>query len=930
MTSHPRPSSPRLLALLGTLTLGTATLSLASCTDDPAASDTPFAALPDEQEPVAATFTLVVDPSHEALQTPRREPQAGPVTVAGESDVLEIVAHAKTMSLRPDVLWVDVYIVNRGGVGIDGLALTLEGASVYDLTREPLSSTPVTELTAGGVGPEGVAHVSLGVPVGDGGPVELSLGLSGTTTTRRVTSSAPLALSPDGDELWVVQPEASTVAVIDTATDRRVEALAVEGSPRSLAITADGELVLVASATGNTVTVIERATRRVLQTLGEADGIAREPRHLVVSGDGTHAYLSAYVGDRVTVLERLASDRFRVAGEVEVGRRPTGMSLSADGKTLFVSHFLPRGKLDDNETWVSVIDTESRTLREEVVLRDEFNLEEVQCLADVFGETREDMVFEGVSTQQWGVFLEPNGNIGWMPMLKFGPIPVWEIPPDLEIEGINPTLFAPSFVGFLDTHAGDVAPKRHPGLVDPPDVNPDYVACAHVPFEIEMPTRQLVEGSPTEQLNTGAATPSGNNALTESGQARFVGWSRGGRRALVLSYIADEIVVYDAISKHPASQHHLTLSGSNPTGIVVTPDGSKAYVSYANSMFVSVLGMGEYADPHALPAASYVPYEYRDLPGIAAQAVLTRTPLVRDIAAVPDQPPLEELGQITIVDQDPLDASRRRGKILFDSSSPEKYPQLSRSRQGSCASCHPDGGHDGLGWGTMEGERRTLSLYGGVGGRGWLHQSGTHRDALEFVQTVVPERLGGNPSDEEYRELADYLAWGIDPLQPPATDAELVARGEQIFAASCATCHAGERYTSGSPDPDDPFGGGLEAGPVLYDVGTREDDMRLILPRFFAQLFPSPINTLYADLRGDRDLGAEDPVQTTLGFRPRPERAAGHIKATSLVGAWDYVLFFHDGRYDDIRDAVTHLDGELGLGLGEEDVDAVVEYLKTL
>ena len=67
MNTHPRPSSPRLLALLGALTLGTAALSLAGCTDDPAASDTPFAALPDEQEPVVAAFTLVVDPSHEAL-----------------------------------------------------------------------------------------------------------------------------------------------------------------------------------------------------------------------------------------------------------------------------------------------------------------------------------------------------------------------------------------------------------------------------------------------------------------------------------------------------------------------------------------------------------------------------------------------------------------------------------------------------------------------------------------------------------------------------------------------------------------------------------------------------------------------------------------------------------------------------------------------
>lgn len=923
-----RMSRITLLALLGLTTVGSAAVPLAGCADAP---DVPFSALPDEQASVSAEFSLVVDPSHVALETTWREPQVGPATVEGSSETFEIVAHAKTIPLRPDVLWVDLYIVNRGDVGVADLRLSLSGSSIYDLTQEPLSAEAVSEVFVGGVGPEGVAHVTLGVPVGDRSPVKLSLALAGTTTQRQVASSAPLALTPAGDELWVVQPDADMVAVVDTRTDERVATLTVKGSPRSIAVTPDGALVLVAAARGNTLTVIDRVSREVLQTLTESDGIAREPRHLVVSGDGARAYLSAYVGDRITVLERLVSGRYQVVGDIPVGRRPTGMSLSADGRALYVSHFLPRGELTDNEAWVSVIDTESSTLQKEVVLRDEFNLEEVECLADVFGETREDMVFEGSNTQQWGVFLEPNGSVGWMPMLKFGPIPVWELPPDDVIPGINPTLFAPSFIGFIETRVpAEAERKRHPGLVDPPDVNPDYVECADVSFEIEMPTRQFVEDNTTLQMNTGAATPSGNNALTESGQARFVGWSRGGRRALVMSYIADEIVVFDAVSKHPVSQAHMMLSGSNPTGIVVTPDGSKGYVSYANSMFVSVLSMGEYGDPSALPPASYVPYEFRDIPGVSAQAVLTRTPLVRDIGSLPEQPAIRETGRVTIVDQDPMAESRRRGKILFDSSSPAKYPQLSRSRQGSCASCHPDGGHDGLGWGTMEGERRTLSLYGGVGGRGWLHQSGTHRDALEFVETVVPERLGGSLAEQEYRELADYLAWGIERLQPPVTDAELVARGEQIFKASCASCHLGDRFTSGNPDPNDPLGGGMAQGPTLYDVGTRASDMKLLLPRFFAQLFPSPINTLYADLRGDRDLGAEDPVQSTIGFRPRPERAAGLVKAPSLIGAWDYGVFFHDGRYHDIRAAVGHLDDTLAIGLSDADVDAVVEYIKTL
>lgn len=83
-------------------------------------------------------------------------------------------------------------------------------------------------------------------------------------------------------------------------------------------------------------------------------------------------------------------------------------------------------------------------------------------------------------------------------------------------------------------------------------------------------------------------------------------------------------------------------------------------------------------------------------------------------------------------------------------------------------------------------------------------------------------------------------------------------------------------------------------------------------------------------MRGDRDLGPDDPLQPLLDFEPRPARLAGQLKAPSLVGVWDQVVFFHDGRFDKLEDAVAYLDQTLALGMSEEDRRAVVEYLKTL
>ncbi len=48
------------------------------------------------------------------------------------------------------------------------------------------------------------------------------------------------------------------------------------------------------------------------------------------------------------------------------------------------------------------------------------------------------------------------------------------------------------------------------------------------------------------------------------------------------------------------------------------------------------------------------------------------------------------------------------------------------------------------------------------------------------------------------------------------------------------------------------------------------------------------------------------------------------------MNVWDNALFFHDGRYDTLADAVGHIDAALMLGLSADDKKAVLEYLRTL
>jgi hypothetical protein len=765
-------------------------------------------------------------------------------------------------------------------------------------------------------------------------PISFTHELQGRTTRRVATSSAPLAVSPDGLEAWAPFADSDTLAVLDTAHETRLAQLELVGRPASVAITPDGELVLSTTTACNQLAVIDRKSRQLVQLLGEAEGIGREPRHVVLSPDGSRAYVSAYVGDSVTVLERVGS-AFAVRGQVAVGRRPVGMSVTPDGQTLYVAHFMPHGKLNDNAGWVSIIDTRSLQQIATAELRDDANVKEATCLAGVGafkGNPPEKLTFEAVPTQLAGVFLVPGGGEAWVPGLRTAGFPVFEgnvanVGIAALIKGAN----SPSMIFPLDTrdpqHAGF---RRVSSLIDFTDRDESFLQCASA-TDVSESVTGFPGNNPDELRSSGATIPSSSTMLAAMGVSRFIGYSRGGRRILALSYLGDELALLDGASHSPVSRSHLLLRGSNPTGLALTPDGKKAYVSYENSTFVSVLDLSALADDNNLPSPSVVPY--RMPPGNPAQGatIVSFVELTRKLTGVPELPPIREVAQIPLVDRDPMEPVLRRGKVLFTSSNQKKYPTLSASPEAACAACHPNGGNDGSAWSTMEGERRTLGLWGGTAPRGWLHASGTHASAHDFATTIVTERLGGSGlSPDDINALSLYVAKGIPKLQPPKVDPTRRQRGQLLFAQKCSSCHFGSDGGSGQPDPSTPYGSGQASGPALFNVGSATDWAQVALGEPFARLFAPPLKRVFDALRGDRDLGGSDVVQQTLMFTQRPDRQRGQLRAPPLVGGWENAVFFHDARVDSLEAAVRDIAPRVGVTLSDDEVGELVEYLKSL
>ncbi len=878
-----------------------------------------------------STFELKVDTNSEVLKTTRREPQDGAIVVTKVSgNSLSLVAKAKTLPSRPDRIWVDLYLVNENKLSLLDLTMEVEG-NTQNVNVDPFSDKAFEGPHAlGGVSGLGVAHASFTVPV-SADLATIRVTFSGTLHETSSSNSTPILVTKDGKDVWSLMADAHKLFVVDTATDLKTAEVNLPGSPASLAESADGKHIYVVSSDTNQFTVIDRASRSIVQTIVDPR-LGRDIRNIVVSSDGRYAFVNGYVSDTVTRLVRLTSGLFAVDKQISVGRRPVGMSLSADGKTLYVAHFLPRGRPDDNETWVSVVATDPFAMHHEVIWRDLGNRKEAKCLEDKYSQPEGSVLFEGTATQLSGVFLPPAGDLGWIPGLRVGPTALWEVPAGKVLPGIAPSTFSPGFAFFLDARSLEsAAVKYHPLVLDTPDAKLDFLRCAKFDYDAESPSGKFNAGRAEESLaSDGAAIPTGTTGLTETGVSRFVAFTKGARRALLLSYTSDEIQVFDAVTQHPVAKTNVQLSGSNPIGLAITPDGKKAYVAYENSLFTSVLDLSEVSEPLKLPVATFVPFEYRQS-ARPNNSILTSSRIARFTKDVPENAPIREVGRITLLTRDPLEESVRRGKVLFNSSNPGKYPGLSRSKQAACAVCHPGGGHDGAVWATVEGERRTMSLHGGVGERGWLHQSGTHRDIGEFVRTVVPERLGGTGlSEPDYNSLANYIAFHIPKLQAPATDPQRVKRGAEIFAKSCAGCHQGAALSSGRMDPSDPLGGGLAAGPKLFDIGTSSESSNVLLPEFFTSKLPPPASTLYATVRGDRDLGAADPAQQLLGFRPRPDRSREEFRAPTLINVWDHSIFLHDGKLANLRETVQYINNAVGAGLTEEEIDDVLEYLRSL
>jgi YVTN family beta-propeller protein len=521
----------------------------------------------------------------------------------------------------------------------------------------------------------------------------LSLALPGAAGAARTfsapTYSSPIAMSAGGGLVWVVNPDADSVSVIGTASNRVIKTIKVGDEPQGVALDPADRYAYVANAADSTVSVIRissadpsRFRAKVDRRVGRRGELTTgaEPWNIVASPNGRRIFVANSGQDTITVIDatrrkvRRRTILPRIIGHVDLrdsrcndpDRRrhfqPRGLAVTRDSRKLYVTGFLafvkPGGRQGDDSGEEGVVcrldvNTKSRRLRS------------YRPAARITLESR---------NTGFDIDSDPE---------TIGPDPTFAFPNQMQSIVIRgDRAYLPNVAASPD------APLRRNGNTHS-FVNQVAGVGGRTPSDagainLNVGALELVPGAQT--LFFANAWAIGFNSETGPGTAYVV---LAGSDVLVklnvaadgtLSFTVDETTT-EYIDLNDAT-NPATIgagAGKNPQGIVVTRDGTRAYVNNYVSRNVSVVDLTTDSVIDVIRTAPL------PRPGTRDEVVLVGAEMFFSSRGVFDRPP----------GATDLTATKDR---------------LSSQGFGSCAGCHFKGLSDGVVWESNTGPRKSVPL----------------------------------------------------------------------------------------------------------------------------------------------------------------------------------------------------------------------------
>ncbi len=163
--------------------------------------------------------------------------------------------------------------------------------------------------------------------------VDPLFGFGGTKLLSLVPLASPGAdwvLSPDSARLFVTQPEAGRVAVVDTATWLVSANLAVPGAPGRAALQPDGHYLWIAREDGVAVITATAATPSVVANLDTGAG----PHEIVFSADNRQAFVSNAAARTLSVIDIPRLQKIR---DIPLDARPGAIAYSRLSEAVYLA-----------------------------------------------------------------------------------------------------------------------------------------------------------------------------------------------------------------------------------------------------------------------------------------------------------------------------------------------------------------------------------------------------------------------------------------------------------------------------------------------------------------------------------------------------------------------------------------------------------------
>ncbi|MCX6111061.1 MAG: hypothetical protein NTZ90_15810, partial [Proteobacteria bacterium] len=292
-------------------------------------------------------FSLRVDMARADALSLSREPKAGTVqdlvVPAERGTDLKITARAKQLGGTFDSLQIEVYVENLQAYPIDQVAVQFTAVSgaagIFDYTTDAYSKEalpPPYVINVGRIAGNGIKRLILGTKKSLAPTLTGTISYAPSSGSGQTTTN--LLVSPLNDELWAVSTDTAEVVVFALPGKQEIARIPVGARPSGLALQQERDWIVVASAGSNTVAIIDRKSKAVLNTLGQGDVYGRELRYVMTSQKSPTIYVSSYVEGILSKIDLDQNAQVLASATVEVGARPSGMSITADESYLYVAH----------------------------------------------------------------------------------------------------------------------------------------------------------------------------------------------------------------------------------------------------------------------------------------------------------------------------------------------------------------------------------------------------------------------------------------------------------------------------------------------------------------------------------------------------------------------------------------------------------------